>query len=138
MSLYWIDDTTGVTCRARIDWLHPNVIVDVKSARDASPYGFAKACADYGYRESAAHYTKAVEALTGARLDFWLVVVEVAAPHMVAMYRFNESDLAYGDEQMRHALSIFAHGESTGDWPAYPADVQTLEMPRWASMSQEF
>lgn len=138
VSLYWTDEPTGVTCRGRIDWLHPGAIVDVKTARDASPYGFAKACADYGYRESAAHYTNGVEALTGKRLPFWLVVVETAAPHMVAMYRFDERDLAYGDEQMRAALDTFAHCESTGEWPGYPNDIQTLEMPRWASALREF
>lgn len=138
VSLYWVDDDTGVTCRGRIDWLHPSAIVDVKTARDASPYGFAKACADYGYRESAAHYSNGVEVLTGKRLPFWLVVVEVTAPYLVAMYQFSEADLAHGDEQMREALKTYAECESTGEWPGYPTDIQTLEMPRWASASKEF
>ena len=138
VSLYWIDEDTGVTCRGRIDWIHPRAIVDVKTARDASPQAFAKACADYGYRESAAHYTKGVRVLKGEALPFYLVVVESAAPHFVAVYRFNEADLAYGEERMAEALATYAACESSGEWPGYPIDVQTLEMPRWASARKEF
>jgi hypothetical protein len=138
VSLYWIDETTGVTCRGRIDWLHPRAIVDVKTARDASPYGFAKACADYGYRESAAHYSKGVRVLTEKALPFYLVVVESTAPHFVAVYQFTEADLAYGEERMAEALATYAACESSGEWPGYPNDVQTLEMPRWAPTSKEF
>lgn len=132
-SVYWRDKGTGVTCRARVDWLRMNVIVDVKTTRDASPEAFARSCVDYGYRESAAHYVAGVQAVTKRRLPFLLVAVETEAPHFVAVYRFTDEDLAYGAERMRTALERFAECESSGVWPGYSPDIEVLTMPRWAS-----
>src|SRR5574337_1899956 len=92
VSLYWIDEATGVTCRGRVDYLRARHIVDLKTARDASPRGFAKAAADYGYRESMAHYQRGVAALTGEWLPVVLVVVESEPPHLVAVYAFSNED----------------------------------------------
>lgn len=53
-SLYWPDPTTGITRRARLDWL-PNpsgsrlIVPDYKTAVSADENDFAKAAGDYGY-----------------------------------------------------------------------------------------
>lgn len=132
-SVYWIDEATGVTCRARIDWLRDDAIVDVKTTEDASPDAFAKSCANYGYRESAAHYRAAVHAVTGRWLPFVLIAVEKDPPHLVAVYRFDADDLAYGAERMRVAIDLYAECESAGVWPGHSPDIEVLTMPRWAS-----
>jgi hypothetical protein len=132
-SAYWIDKATGVTLRARIDWLRDDAIVDVKTTADASPEAFAKSCANYGYRESAAHYRAAVHALTGRWLPFVLIAVETAPPHLVAVYRFDADDLAWGAARMRTAIDAYAEHESAGVWPGYSPEIEVLSMPRWAS-----
>lgn len=132
VSVYWVDEDTGVTCRARVDWLRDNAIVDLKTTQDASPEGFGKACANYGYRESAAHYTDGVEAVTGNRLPFILIAVEKDAPHFVAVYQFGHEDLTYGADRMREALKTYAACESSGDWPGYSPDIELLSLPGWA------
>ena len=89
--------------------------------------------AEYGYRESAAHYTDAREKATGKRAPFWFVVVEKDAPHMVAMYQLTEADIAFGAERIAEAKRLFAECEASGEWPAYSPEVETLTMPRWAA-----
>jgi hypothetical protein len=131
--VYWIDEATGVTNRARIDWLRTNAIVDLKSSVDASPKAFAKAAANYGYREQAAHYIEGVEATTGNRLPFIVIVVEKDPPYQVATYQFSPEDIAWGAERMARARALFAECESSGHWPSYPHEIVELEMPRWAS-----
>ena len=132
VSLYWTDEGTGVTCRGRIDYLRERHIVDLKTARDASPRGFAKAAADYGYRESMAHYQRGVAALTGEWLPVVIVVVESDEPHLVAVYTLSADDLAWGADRMDTALKTFAECESTGIWPGYSEDVEVLTFPQWA------
>ncbi len=132
VSLYWIDEGTGVTCRGRIDYLRQGHIVDLKTARDASPRGFAKAAADYGYRESMAHYQRGVHALTGAWLPVVVVVVENDPPHLVAVYTIRPDDLAWGADRVDQALKTYAECESTGQWPGYSEDIQVLDFPNWS------
>lgn len=131
-SLYWVDEGTGVRCRGRIDWLRKGHIVDLKTARDASPRGFAKAAADYGYRESMAHYRRGVHALTGQWLPVVVVVVETDEPHLVAIYTFGLDDLAWGESRMDEALKTFAECEATGVWPGYSDEIEVLQFPAWA------
>jgi hypothetical protein len=132
VSLYWIDEGTGVTCRGRIDWLRDNAIVDLKTAADASPSGFAKAAANFGYRESMAHYANGVEALTGRRLPVVLVVVEKEPPFLVGVYTLTDDDLDWGSQRMDDALRLYAECESSGEWPGYSTEIEPLSFPRWA------
>ena len=130
-SVYWIDEATGVTCRARVDWLRAAHIVDLKTAADASPSGFCRAAGNFGYHISASHYRTGIHAVTGEWLPFVLVVVEKEAPHYVSVHQFDDDFLDIGAEQMRRALELFAECESTGVWPAYGDDINTLTPPRY-------
>ena len=132
-SAYWIDGETGITCRARPDWLRSNAIADLKSAADASPAGFSKAVANFGYALSAAHYQDGIEALTGERLPFVFIVVEKEPPHLVGVYDLDEDALRYGREQMREARAMFARCESEGLWPGLGSEIVTLSLPRWVT-----
>lgn len=127
VSAYWIDEATGVTCRARADWLHPRAVVDVKTAQDASPAGFAKAAANYRYDMQAAAYGEAF----GQHLPFVFVVAEVTAPHFCAAYVLPDEALAIGRAAWHRALEIYAECESSGEWPGYSGEIETLTMPGW-------
>ena len=96
VSMFWVDDTTGLTLRGRIDWLRDNAIVDLKSANDASPDGFARDAAKFGYHMQAAWYSEGVEILTGKRLPFIFLVVEKNAPHLVGIYQMDDNALELG------------------------------------------
>ena len=132
-SLFWTDAETGVTRRGRVDWLRDNAIVDVKTCADASPTGFAKACANFGYDMQAAWYTDGIEHLTGDRLPFLFIAVEKTAPHLVAVYQLDDFALERGANRNAEALRIYAECESTGTWPGYSPDIETLSLPRWAN-----
>jgi hypothetical protein len=141
VSIYWDEEvqhddgsTSLVPCRARIDWLRDNAIVDLKTtAREATPDGFAKVSADFGYHISAAHYSLAVERATGKRLPFVLVAVEKDEPHYVTVHQFDDSFLAIGEERMADAYALWARCDATGEWPTPIADdqINTLYPPRW-------
>ncbi len=131
-SLYWIDDETGVTCRGRLDWLHPRAIVDLKTAADASPGKFSRNLVDFGYALQAAWYSEGYTAVTGESLPFIHVVVEKEPPHLVAVYQIDADALAYGAAKAAEARAIFAECESTGTWPGYSPEIELVSLPAWA------
>jgi hypothetical protein len=131
-SIYWVDEATGVTCRGRVDWLRDNALVDVKTTLDASPAAFAKSCANYGYDQQADWYPAGIEAITGKRLPFLFIAVEKEPPHLVAVYQLDADALDRGARRNRQALDLYAECESSGIWPAYSEDIETLSLPRWA------
>lgn len=76
----------GVPFKARIDWLHGLSIYDLKTASDASPEAFARACDEYGYDIQAAAYFEACYACRIEATSFRFVVVEKKFPYSVAIY----------------------------------------------------
>lgn len=136
-SYYWVDPETGVTCRARADWLREGTaadcISDVKTCQDASVDGFGKTIANFGYALSAAHYLDGYEVLTGRRIPFYFIAVETAPPHFVQVHELPPDWLADAAERVAEARALFAQYESAGEFPGYaPDQIVTPTRPRWA------
>lgn len=137
VSLYWIDDETGVTCRGRVDYVHPGGLVDLKT----TTYGrgdldvFGRSAASYDYPMQAAVYSDGWEALTGVRLPFVTVVVEVDPPYMITVGQYDDDDLDAGRARWRTALSVYAERESSGVWDDPLTDIPTIPVPAWYARS---
>lgn len=137
VSYYWTDAQTGITCRARADWLREGTaadcIADVKTCQDASEDGFGKTIANFGYDLSVAHYVDGYEALTGRRLPLYLIAVETAVPHFVQVHEIPADWLADALDRVRDARARYAECESAGEFPGYAAEqIVTPTRPRWA------
>ena len=130
-TVLWDDE--DVPCRARLDRLSDGLILDVKTAADASPAGFAKSAANYGYDVQQVAYTRAVQAATGEAPPFVFLVVEKAPPYSVALYTLPPEATERGERRWLDALDLFKQCTATDTWPAYGDDVQTLPWPRWAA-----
>jgi hypothetical protein len=136
VTLYWVDPETGVTCRARIDWLREGTskdcIVDLKTAG----YGrgtvdaFGRSAASFDYPMQAAHYSDGWRVLTGQDLPFLTITVEVDPPYFVTVGYYTPEDLAVGRERMRAALAEYAERESAGRWDEDP-QIVPFELPGW-------
>ena len=125
----------GVDCKARLDYLSEDCILDIKTARDASYDGFARACSQYSYHMQAAHYMAASEAL-GKQRPFVFLVVEAQAPFNVAVYTLTAADLAAGREQMKRAAEVFKDLGNDKRWTGYPVGITPLAL-RWNGGSSE-
>ena len=137
VSYYWRDPGTGVTCRARVDWLVPGkALVDIKTVGrvgGSEPSSFGRQCAQLDYPLQAAHYIDGWEAVTGERLPFIHLVVETEAPHFVLVGQLFDDAIDAGRARMRRALTEYAERESAGDWPAFdhPNDIADIPVPGW-------
>ena len=131
-SLYWTDTETGVACRARVDWLRDDMIVDLKTARYGTGTAdtFGRQAASFNYPLPAAVYTEAVEVLTGKTLPFITVTVETEPPYLVRAYRYTDADLDQGLAQWHEALREYAARDAANDWTV-PAEIDLIALPAW-------
>jgi hypothetical protein len=135
----YVDTETGevheLACKARIDYVHPegDVLVDLKTTRDASKESFRKDVWRNGYFRQLAFYRYAVgQNADGNGGRSYIVAVEKTPPHAVAVYQLTETTLKAGWRQLQDLLARYAKCERTGQWPAYPEEAQELELPHWA------
>lgn len=133
VSIYWRDPETGITCRGRIDWVHPKALVDLKTVGrygGSEPDTFGRQAASLDYPLSAAHYVDGWEALTGEQLPFVTICVEMDHPHFVTVGQYAPDDLEAGRERMARARAEYAERESSGVW-VDPPQIVTIPVPAW-------
>lgn len=141
----WVDEKTGVKCKMKADYIKhavpanpntitletKNMIVDLKTAKDASPGGFAKACANLGYHMQDAHYS------AGSECDsFIFVVVETTYPFVVEVYELDDDAKILGRYKTDEALHRFAELNMFDLWDVnYSGEekITKLSLPGWAS-----
>lgn len=138
-SLFWRDVQSGVTRRARLDWLpnpNPNgrlIIPDYKTTHNASPQTAQKTMDDWDYALQADWYEDGVEEL-GLSNEAVLVLVmqEKTPPYSVAVYQPDATAMRIAAWRNRTAIEIYAECTKTDHWPAYSDDVELLALPGWA------
>ena len=139
MSIVWPDPSTGELCKARYDMARPMLIADVKTTTDASPQGFSRQVANYGYAHSAGMYLEGSEVLdtligglaNPIRRRFLLLAVENSHPYECCVHELPESWLDSGRAWFRQAIRRYSECRSRKAWPGYPSGVNVLEQPKW-------
>lgn len=132
-SIYWTDQATGVHCRARADWLRPEMVADLKTtSHDADPRSWGSTVVNFGYDLAAAAYLEGLTAVGESCAYAWLVV-ETEAPHLVAVHQATDEQIERGSRLWRDALTLYARCLEANDWPGYGSDFLTPIQPRWAA-----
>lgn len=139
-TIFWIDDQTGVKCKARADYISKDLtlVVDIKTAEDARIGAFSKACFDRAYYRQAAWYLSGIQAATGTRPDlFVFLVCEKIPPYAVALYYASAEMIAQGEKENWKLLSKYAKCVKENEWPAYEVGLTPIDLPKWARSNNE-
>lgn len=135
-TVFWTDAETGIECKARFDVLGP-LLVDLKTTRDASPKGFQRAIATYGYHIQAAHYMAGARANGMDPRGFLFACVETSPPYLPAGYLMGNPTLEQGERERREALAIYAQCLRDDRWPGYNDDrIEVIDLPNWAQKGE--
>lgn len=138
VSAFWIDEATGVQCKARFDYLpEPQtgrrlIVPDLKSAVSVDPREFARAAARYSYVAQDLWYCDALRAL-GVSDDpaFVFVAVEKEPPYLVHVMQFAAADertlVGLANDKARR---LYRDCLAADNWPGYPGITQ-LSLPSW-------
>lgn len=140
VTLYWREEvehldgsSSVITCRARVDWLRDEALVDLKTVSrygSSEPRTFGRQAASLDYPMSAAHYSDGWHALTGVALPFVTVTVELEPPYFITVGTYHAADLDAGRARMARAKTEFATREASGQWADEP-QVVTIPVPEW-------
>lgn len=121
---------TGILQKCKADMIG-DWIIDLKSTGDASGDAFFKSVNFFKYHVSAAYYQDIVKQATGRSLPFMWIAVEKTPPYAVAFYDMPAAMGAVGREEYEAAMILYKECETTGEWPGYPDEIQSLPVPGW-------
>lgn len=137
--LVWQDETTGVWCRAMLDYLRPPWIVDYKTADSASLAALVKSVVNHGYDLQNWWYLDGVRALGLAEEPAFLFVAqEKTPPYLVTVFQLDDEFMARAEARARRAREMFRDCTEAGVWPGYTDDVATLALPRRLRFQEEY
>lgn len=142
VSIVWVDDETGLKCKARIDRVavyggYP-YLIDLKTTdRDASERSVSITISSYKYHQQAGMYHAGMEALfPGPYRKFAFIFQEKARPYEPSVNDLDDIALAQGKSQFRKHINRFRECLDTGEWPGYGDGIGLVGIQQWA-MNQE-
>lgn len=130
---HW-QDRTGYPGKAKIDRLIPGrILLDLKTARCASPEAFAKAAWEFGYFMQDAWYTRGFAACTGEVLPYVMVVVETEPPYPVGVYSFGDETRRRGEAECDRIIAAWREWRKDPRPAMYGgSDIEEIDLPTWA------
>ncbi|MFD4444645.1 PD-(D/E)XK nuclease-like domain-containing protein [Nocardia sp. NPDC058519] len=138
MTAYAMDPATWVMLRARFDSIRVDEdameveIDDYKTTKDASPRGFPKSAAEYGYHVQEAHYRRVITELGYTVKRFTFIAQEKTPPYLVCLHEFGPDDIAEGDRIVTEGIELWDQCRAAGEWPGYGDQTNRMHLPSWA------
>lgn len=121
VSIWWIDEKTGVLCKCRVDAIAEvdgvTFFVDVKTSGDFDNFG--KSIINFGYHRQDAHYSNAGRAAFGEEINFLFIVVSSSI--MCGKYPVKVSEIptdikALGIDGINADLKDYAERKKSGNF----------------------
>lgn len=128
----------GLDCKAKLDGVIPGrgkakpIIVDLKTAMDASPAGFANSVAKFNYHFQQAFYVDGYAQNTKRRPRFIFLVVEKEPPHAVGVYTLDEDAERIGRKSYESVLKQWKLCSTSDKIEGYGNEVKEISLPGWA------
>ena len=135
-SLFGPNPVYEINCRCRPDLINTDrdLVIDLKTTVDASPWAFGKSMHKYRYHVQAAFYLDMARNLgvVSENASFVFLVVEKQPPYGVALYAVREEDIERGRLQYERDLSRYKYALETGNWFGYSKAVGFIDLPIFA------
>lgn len=130
----WTEPETGALCKIKPDFKSSSarLIVDIKTAEDASPEKFGRSALNYGYHIQAPFYLDGARETGFDAEGFVFIVLEKTPPYAIALYYVDAETYNFGRETYLELLEVYLRCLKTGIWHGYPEEVQRLQIPSWA------
>jgi hypothetical protein len=116
LSVYSVDEKTGLKTRCRPDSLHKKLskITDLKSCLSSSPKDFKNDVYKYGYSITAAFYCDFI-----GRENYIFAALEKEPPYQVSLYVLDDEKVEWGRQQYRMALDLMKYCFDNDYYPDY-------------------
>lgn len=135
ISIFWNDKQTGELCKARLDRVVDDYIIDIKTASSAQPDDFQRKAYELGYHRQAYWFCEAFEQEFGRQpAGFLFITVEKTPPYNVVVYAATEFFIEVGGIDSRKLLNTYHECKKTNNWFGYDGAnqvVQDLSLPNY-------
>ena len=132
LSYFW-DDLGLVKGKCRPDWISDdgNIVVDIKTTTDASPKGFQKSIANWGYHLQLGWYLRGLQKLGLPAKEFIFIAIEKTPPFSVGVYRANKDMITYASDEINNLVYDIDESLKSDDFPDYTPEIMDLGLPNW-------
>jgi len=150
VSVVWVDETTGVTCKGRYDVarLDAGIIGDLKSCQTAKPDAWFADAYRHKYHIQTAMYVDAGKALGLFPEEVpWFVfaLAEKYPPYLVRGYDVYDDPQAMsyafldlGRKTYKTLLQQYAYCLKNDEWPGYGDEHADMMLPPWVKDAEDF
>jgi hypothetical protein len=127
----------GIWCRAKLDILKefPDFIADVdfkSTDKIASPQTVGRQVFSMGYDVQKAFYRRGLRRMFPHKpIRTFVMAQEREGPGAITVVEPDEQVIALADKKAVVGMKLWAQCLSTGEWPAYPPVITTLQLPPW-------
>ncbi len=140
-TLVWRDELTGIMCRARVDWLQPNAVVDYKSAHSGDTEQLGRASDQFGYAQQADWYLDGIRALGlgDHTTPFVFIAQEKEPPYLITPFQLDPTALSIGRRRNVSARQVYRYCVETDYWPGHvhdPDEIVWVSLPPWVERQE--
>jgi len=128
------DPDVGVLAKVRPDIEVPSadMVVDFKTSKNAARDEFERSIYKFGYHRTSPFYRDVMSAEGSHQWKHYLfLVVENVPPFEVAIYDLHPDAVDLGRFELEGLKLKYAHCIESGEWPGYPDEIRTVDVPRW-------
>ena len=140
-TLTWVDEVTGLPCKARADILSKrcNAVIDLKTYADLSPRAFESATFKLGYPCQLSHYRNGAIAngILSADCETVIIGVESKAPFDVGVFVLDSESMAHGAAKVAELLAKVRACTDANEWPGRYPTTQAYMLPEWARQAPD-
>ena len=147
-SFFWTDEKTGIKCKCRPDSFgvfgSQDIIVDLKTCKNAETNAFMRDALKYNYDVQAAHYTEGLNAIYNKDFTFVFIAQEVEAPYLVNILQADDYFMQNGREVRNTMLETYKKCEELDEYPGYmgfsddKTFINNLSVPAWIKNAMEY
>ena len=138
LSYFW-DDLGTIKGKCRPDWLSDDgsIVVDVKTTTDASPRGFQKSIANWGYHLQLGWYLRGLRKLGLSAEQFIFIAIEKTAPFCVGVYRADQEMINYAMKELDQLMPEIQTAMVSNEFPDYTPEITSIGLPPWMTDKKE-
>ena len=138
LSYFW-DDLGLVKGKCRPDWIDKfgEIVVDVKTTTDASPRGFQKSIANWGYHLQLGWYMRGLQKLGFDTYDFIFIAIEKTPPFSVGVYRADRDMINHAMQELDKLVPEIDNALQTKEFPDYTPEITSISLPPWMTDKKE-
>lgn len=131
VTLVW--EMHGCPCKARLDAITDDLLIDLKTTGDPGQWSFASVAARLHYHAKIAWYTQGLGDCGIDIMQAKIIAVQNNDEHDVVVYNLREADLGHGENQWMEWMDQHIKAMRHDAWPGIANGQElTLDLPQWA------